>query len=146
MILLLLLALGYGILAPSLMRARLLARRVACAENLEKIYFAIEAYRESYSRQYPPTLRSLVEAGLLDAERLHCPETDDDSGDSYDYFPPSPATSQHFESHVLVRDRAGNHGGNADDKKVDEGRNVLYANGTGQWVDRRPEEWEEIHP
>ncbi len=128
-ILLFLLALGYAMFAPSIRRANEFARRAKCGENLKTIHSAIEAYRQSHSGEYPPTLRSLVEAGLLQAERLHCPGTPDGSGESYDYFPPSPATSQPLASHVLVRDRKGNHQW----QQEDDGGNVLHDNGLIQW-------------
>jgi len=140
-VLLFLLAGAWAIMGPSFVRAREFARRARCAENLENIYSAIEAYRQSHQGEYPPTLQSLVEAGLLDAERLHCPGTPAGSGIGYEYFPPAAAdTRPATQPHVLVRDRTGNHGSNVNDKRLEEGRNVLYANGNVNWVDTRSQE------
>ncbi|HOD84233.1 MAG: hypothetical protein BWX88_01363 [Planctomycetes bacterium ADurb.Bin126] len=142
-ILLFLLALGYAMFAPSIRRANEFARRAKCGENLKTIHSAIEAYRQSHSGEYPPTLRSLVEAGLLDAERLHCPGTPADSGIGYDYFPPGGSSTQPAtQPHVLASDRKGNH----EWRKSNEGRNVLYVSGLVTWVSAPPDEWENPRP
>jgi len=109
--------------------------RERCRENLQAVYQAVQSYRAAHDGQYPPNLAHLVQAGLLNAERLRCPSTSatfQEPNGSYNYFPgPYPANLPGPQ--VLAQDRGMNHQRFEDRQRVEEGRNILYDTGLIQW-------------
>jgi competence protein ComGC len=83
-------SLGLSITLPSLARARELAKRTVCAQNLSKIGKAMYIYANKHDDKFPPSLRTLVESGALTADDLICPSSEDKpekgSGSSYIYI------------------------------------------------------------
>ena len=101
-----------GFLAPGAMKLREKARRSKCQNNLKQIFYALSAYRDDHSEQYPDSLDKLYDKYLDDLEVFKCPSSahpvpTTPSGGDYDYraglSPPSRSTEP------LAQDKDGNH-------------------------------------
>ena len=64
-----------GFLAPGAMKMREKARRSKCQNNLKQIYYAISAYRDDHNEQYPSSLDDLHDRYLDDLEVFKCPSS-----------------------------------------------------------------------
>ena len=101
-----------GFLAPGAMKMREKARRSKCQNNLKQIFYAISAYRDDHSEQYPASLDDLYDAYLDDLEVFKCPSSSHPvpgtpSGGDYEYTAGLSPASRSTET--LVQDKAGNH-------------------------------------
>ncbi|MBI2884588.1 MAG: type II secretion system protein [Candidatus Omnitrophica bacterium] len=79
-----------GFLAPGAMKMREKARRSKCQNNLKQIYYAISAYRDDHSEQYPANLDELYDRYLDDLAVFKCPSSKNPvpaspSGGDYEY-------------------------------------------------------------
>ena len=99
-------------LAPGTMKMREKARRSKCQNNLKQIYYAIQAYRDDHSEQYPATLDDLYDRYVDDLEVFKCPSSAHPvpasaSGGDYEMKSGlSPATKS---TDPLVEDKDGDH-------------------------------------
>ena len=112
-----------GFLAPGAMKMREKARRSKCQNNLKQIYYAIAAYRDDHSEQYPKGLDDLYSRYLDDLEVFKCPSSAkavpaSASGGDYEFKTGlSPASKS---TDPVVEDKDGNH---------PDGVNVIRAGG-----------------
>ena len=101
-----------GFLAPGAMKLREKARRSKCQNNLKQIYYAISAYRDDHSEQYPDSLDELYDQYVDDLEVFKCPSSAhpvpaSPSAGDYDYATGLSPASRSTEA--IVQDRDGNH-------------------------------------
>lgn len=64
------------------MRERRIDREIACGQQLRSIGQAILQYAQGNSGQYPPDLATLAGAGLIRADILACPSSDEEPATS----------------------------------------------------------------
>jgi prepilin-type N-terminal cleavage/methylation domain-containing protein len=101
-----------GFLAPGAMKMREKARRSKCQNNMKQIYYALSAYRDDHNEQYPESLDELYDEYLDDLAVFKCPSSASPvpaspSGGDYEYNPElSPAARS---TEPLVEDKDGNH-------------------------------------
>ena len=101
-----------GFLAPGAMKLREKARRSKCQNNLKQIYYAISAYRDDHSEQYPESLDQLYDKYIDDLAVFKCPSSASPtpasaSGGDYEYHAGlSPAG---HSTEALAEDKAHNH-------------------------------------
>ena len=112
-----------GFLAPGAMKMREKARRSKCQNNLKQIYYALSAYRDDHSEQYPASLDDLFDRYLDDLEVFKCPSSKNPvpgspSAGDYEYNAGLSPASKSTEP--LVEDKDGDH---------PDGVNVLRAGG-----------------
>ena len=118
-----------GFLAPGAMKLREKARRSKCQNNLKQIYYAIQAYRDDHSEQYPPSLDALKDRYIDDLQVFKCPSSANPvpatpSAGDYDYrsgLSPAAASTE-----PLVEDKDKNH---------PDGVNVLRVGGQVDFQD-----------
>ena len=111
-------------IAPSLMQARVQARRIACANNLKSIGLAMRMYSSDNKDKFPVDLETLVVKGFIrEKKMLICPA--DKLRDSYIYRGAT-ITAADIPSLIMVYEKSSNHGG---------GRNVLLLDGHVEWVE-----------
>jgi prepilin-type N-terminal cleavage/methylation domain-containing protein len=101
-----------GFLAPGAMRLREKARRSKCQNNLKQLFYAISAYRDDHSEQYPPSMDVLYDAYIDDLQVFKCPTSASPvpsapSGGDYAYHADLSPASRSTEP--LVEDNSGNH-------------------------------------
>ena len=101
-----------GFLAPGAMKMREKARRSKCQNNLKQMFYAISAYRDDHSEQYPPSLDALSDPYLDDLSVFKCPSSakpvpSAPSGGDYEYHTGLSPASRSTEP--LVEDKDGNH-------------------------------------
>lgn len=101
-----------GFLAPGAMKLREKARRSKCQNNLKQIFYAISAYRDDHSEQYPASLDELKDDYLDDLEVFKCPSSANPvpagpTGGDYDYHAGLSPASKSTEA--LAEDKDGNH-------------------------------------
>ena len=101
-----------GFLAPGAMKLREKARRSKCQNNLKQIFYAISAYRDDHSEQYPPSLDALYDSYVDDLEVFKCPSSANPvpatpSGGDFEYHAGLSPASRSTES--LAEDKDGNH-------------------------------------
>jgi prepilin-type N-terminal cleavage/methylation domain-containing protein len=101
-----------GFLAPGAMKLREKARRSKCQNNMKQIYYAISAYRDDHSEQYPESLDVLYDKYVDDLEVFKCPSSASPvpsapSGGDYEYHPGLSPASRSTEP--FVEDKDGNH-------------------------------------
>src|SRR5438477_10939951 len=73
-----------GILLPSLNRAREIANRVKCAQNMRQIGQGLLVYANENRNQFPPNLDVLFKTQSLSSTLLNCPSSSA-AGSSYIY-------------------------------------------------------------
>jgi prepilin-type processing-associated H-X9-DG protein len=112
-------------IAPSLIKAREMATRLACGNNLKGIGMALLIYANDYADHFPPNLEILTSTAEVPPKVLVCPSTS--QKDSFIYRG-SGLTTKADPSMIMVYDKKGNHEG---------GRNVLFMDGHIEWI---PEE------
>jgi len=101
-----------GFLAPGVMKTREKARRSKCQNNLKQVYYAISAYRDDHSEQYPKSLDELHDRYVDDLEVFKCPSSANPvpaapSGGDYELSTAlSPASKS---TGPLVEDKDANH-------------------------------------
>ncbi len=103
-----------GLLAPGVVKAREKARRVKCANNLHQIWLAISQYRDDHNEQYPKSLDELYDSYIDDLAVFKCPSA---AGDK----PASPSAGDYKYNTVigpsskstapLLEDKDGSHPG-----------------------------------
>lgn len=113
------------LVAPSILKARAMATRMACGNNLKGIGKALLIYANDYSDHFPPNLEILTSTVEVSPKILVCPSTM--QKDSFIYCGKGLTTSDE-PSMIMVYDKKGNHEG---------GRNVLFMDSHVEWV---PEE------
>lgn len=101
-----------GFLAPGAMKMREKARRSKCANNLKQIYYAINNYRDDHNEQYPASLDELYDRYLDDLQVFKCPSSANPvpasaSGGDYEYHAGLSPASRSTEA--LVEDKPGSH-------------------------------------
>ena len=101
-----------GFLAPGAMKLREKARRSKCQNNLKQIFYAISAYRDDHSEQYPDSLDELYDQYVDDLAVFKCPSSAhpvpaSPSAGDYDYATGLSPASRSTEA--IVQDREGNH-------------------------------------
>ncbi|HOD84232.1 MAG: hypothetical protein BWX88_01364 [Planctomycetes bacterium ADurb.Bin126] len=124
-----------GVAFPHFIRSREIVWQAQCRENLQTVCKAVESYRAAHDGQYPPNLTHLVQAGMLQVDRLRCPSpsaTYQEPNGSYNYYP-GPYPPNLPGPHVLAQDRGGNHRHFDGDNFVEKGRNILCETGEIQW-------------
>ena len=110
-------------IAPSLLKARVQARRIACKSNLKIIGMALFMYSSDNKDKFPADLETLVaKTYLRENKMLICPATK--LRDSYIYRGAS-ITVADIPWMIMVYEKSGNHEG---------GRNVLFLDGHAEWV------------
>jgi len=115
------LALCVSMMLPSLARARELARRTVCANNLKMVGAALHAYAAGNEGAYPPDLNVLVSQNYISRAVLKCP-----TADAINYvYVPRPADSV-GPLDVVMFEPLANHGG--------DGGAVLFADGHVEFV------------
>ena len=101
-----------GFLAPGAMKLREKARRSKCQNNLKQIFYAISAYRDDHSEQYPESLDALYDKYVDDLQVFKCPSSANPvpaaplGGDFEYHVGLSPASRS---TEALVQDKSGNH-------------------------------------
>ncbi|MHC4242483.1 MAG: DUF1559 family PulG-like putative transporter [Planctomycetota bacterium] len=109
--------------APSMVKARVQARRAACKSNLKIIGMALLMYSNDNKDKFPADLETLVtKTYLRENKMLICPA--DKLRDSYIYRGAS-MTVADTPWIITVYEKSGNHEG---------GRNVLFMDGSAEWV------------
>lgn len=109
-----------GFLAPATMRMRENGRRSKCSNNLRQIGQAIELYRVDHAEQYPPSLDALYNAAdpgsgyIDDLAVFKCPSSKNavpasPSAGDYEYISGIGPTS--LSTAEMVKDKTGNHPG-----------------------------------
>ena len=101
-----------GFLAPGAMKMREKARRSKCQNNLKQIYYAISAYRDDHSEQYPASLDDLHDRYLDDLEVFKCPSSANAvpaSASGGDYESKAGLSPASKSTEPLVEDKDGNH-------------------------------------
>jgi competence protein ComGC len=75
-------------LSRSMIEGHRLSKSSACQNNIRAIILAYQTYAVAHQHQLPPDLDTLQKAGLLDAQRLTCPNQKDKTAkaSSYLYF------------------------------------------------------------
>ena len=101
-----------GFLAPGAMKMREKARRSKCQNNLKQIYYAISAYRDDHNEQYPESLDALADQYIDDLAVFKCPSSSSPvpaapSAGDYEYHRGLSPASRSTEA--IVQDKAGNH-------------------------------------
>ena len=101
-----------GFLAPGALKMREKARRAKCQNNLKQIFYALSAYRDEHSEQFPENLDALYDHYLDDLEVFKCPSSKNavpsaPSGGDYDYNAGLSPASKSTEP--LLEDKDGNH-------------------------------------
>ena len=112
-----------GFLAPGAMKMREKARRSKCQNNLKQIYYAISAYRDDHSEQFPKSLDELYDKYLDDLEVFKCPSSANPvpaSPSAGDYKYKSGLSPASKSTEPLVQDNDKNH---------PDGVSVLHAGG-----------------
>ncbi len=64
-----------GFLAPGAMKLREKARRSKCQNNLRQIYLALSSYRDENKERYPASLDELYDRYIDDLEVFKCPSS-----------------------------------------------------------------------
>src|SRR5688500_17372101 len=70
-------ALLYFTIAPSVHRKRETGRRITCASNLSQIFTALQLYATGNNGRFPDSLGAMVADGSLPPELLVCPSSRD---------------------------------------------------------------------
>jgi prepilin-type N-terminal cleavage/methylation domain-containing protein len=101
-----------GFLAPGAMKMREKARRSKCQNNMKQIYYALSAYRDDHNEQYPESLDQLADDYIDDLAVFKCPSSasptpSSPSGGDYEYNAGLSPASRSTES--LVEDKDNNH-------------------------------------
>ena len=101
-----------GFLAPGAMKLREKARRSKCQNNLKQLFYAISAYRDDHSEQYPESLDVLKDAYIDDLAVFKCPSSaspvpGSPSGGDYEYHTGLSPASRSTEA--LAEDKDKNH-------------------------------------
>ena len=110
-------------IAPSLLTARVQARRIACKSNLKIIGMALFLYSNDYKNKFPADLETLVTKKYFPENKMMvCPA--DKLRDSYIYRGAA-ITVADIPWMITVYEKSGNHEG---------GRNVLFLDGHAEWV------------
>ncbi len=104
-----------GVLVPSIIRTRILAKRAVCQTNLKGIGTAIILYHANNQDEYPPSFKSLQSDDMM----FSCPSSDSDESIDYFYMPP-PQLPGH--NPIIACDYLDTH--------PDGIRNILYADGS----------------
>jgi predicted Zn finger-like uncharacterized protein/prepilin-type processing-associated H-X9-DG protein len=133
-----------SIILPSLSRARHVANRVACQNNMREIGQQIALYANEHGGHYPASLGLLITLDELDADKLVCPETSDTPAPgatpaaqaaalaspghlSYTYAGAGLTNQSPANTPVLYEPLSNHH---------DEGTNVLFVDGSVQWLSK----------
>ncbi len=113
-----------AILLPSLARAREVAKRSVCANNLRQVGNALYTYANVNGDVFPPDLDVLVDNASFSPKTLICPSSDSDEiayiyipGLTTDMDPDAPLAFEHLDNHA------------------DEGGNVLFGDAHVEWLD-----------
>jgi len=110
-------------IAPSLLKARVQARRIACKSSLKIIGMALLMYSSDNKDKFPADLETLVaKTYLRENKMLICPA--DKLRDSYIYRGAA-ITVADIPSLIMVYEKSSNHEG---------GRNVLFLDGHAEWI------------
>ena len=101
-----------GFLAPGAMKLREKARRSKCQNNMKQVFYAISAYRDDHSEQYPESMDALYDTYLDDLSVFKCPSSAHSapsapSGGDYEYHAGLSPASRSTEP--LVEDKDDNH-------------------------------------
>ena len=101
-----------GFLAPGAMKLREKARRATCQNSLKQIFYAISAYRDDHSEQYPQSLDILDEEYIDDPAVFKCPSSANPvptvpSGGDYEYHTGLSPASRSTEA--VAEDKDNNH-------------------------------------
>jgi len=101
-----------GFLAPGVVKMREKARRAKCQNNLKQIYYAIAAYRDDHSEQFPSNLDALHDTYIDDLEVFKCPSSPNPtpaSPSAGDYEVKTGLSPASKSTEALVEDKDGNH-------------------------------------
>ena len=120
-----------GDLKPELGKTLRECCRVRCRQNLEEIYLTLCRYAQGHDGRLPEGLDALAPDLLAQPRVLHCPgdalASRAKGGTNFSYMYPVSLQGKIGDPDPIVCDiEPGNHG--------DEGRNVLFLDGTVRWV------------
>ncbi len=121
-----------SMLLPALTRAREMAKRVMCQNNMNAISKGVILYEAEHQDAVPATLETLLKDGSVNKGLLHCPATAKDDSVSYRYFP-RPVVPGKAETMILLTEPASDH---------HEGRNVAFFSGRVEWCP--PQEFDRL--
>jgi prepilin-type processing-associated H-X9-DG protein len=110
-----------SIMLPAMSRARELAKRVQCTNQLRGIGNAIAMYNNDFEDKNPKTFQELIEFEDLAPKWLICPSSDDEIGQCSYIYRGADLTGLVDSQMVVAYDKYDNHDG--------EARNVLFAGG-----------------
>jgi prepilin-type processing-associated H-X9-DG protein len=135
------------LIVPTLGRPREPAQRVKCASNLRQIGQGIQMYANENRGAFPPSFDAVLSTQDLTPEVFVCPSSDHERATgpttqavvasflsnpnlhcSYVYTGAGLTSATATPKHVLAYEHATNH---------KDGMNVLYGDGTVQWVDAK---------
>ena len=123
------LPLTIGMLVPSLARAREVAKRAVCAQNLDVIGAGAQIYATTYGGAFPPDLQVLVAEGDCTSNAFLCPSAGH-AVPACDYFYVTGLTPNDPGNWILAFEDPANHGG--------EGGSILRLDGTVAFFKERP--------
>lgn len=103
-----------GLLAPGVVKAREKARRVKCQSNMHQIWLAISQYRDDHNEQYPKSLDEIYDTYIDDLAVFKCPSASGavPSSPSAGDFKYNAAIGPASKSTApILEDKEGNHPG-----------------------------------
>lgn len=118
-------AMSASVLIPSLSRARTIAKRTVSMSNARQIVGACILYAFENNDQFPPSLQTLVDKGLIEKGTLRSPlgAADDDA---YVYLPGGHSNLPNPAETVIVYEHLNHHD--------NEGTVIGFADGHVEWV------------
>lgn len=114
--------LATSIALPSLARAREISKRAVSASNLRAIGQALHVHADEHGGQFPSSLATLLEEGLITTRQLQSPRDPDQDAESYGYI--AGQTTNSDARNVLAFEWF----------QDEEGTNVLFLDSHVEWL------------